>query len=334
MGEDEGLDAAGEDLDLLVRAQHEADVAAGAGRHRVEREGAGTGDAAGGLGYGAAVGRRRSVPCECLAQAPPPDVDEVGELALLIDEEEGPPAVAEPVQALEAGELDAEVEGLEGCATAVAGHFRAVVRSGTEDQGSRGDPAVLVGREGEGTQGEDDLGDPAGRGGGGRVGRGVDASGDVMVLGHAPAELEERDAGPAKQHLVVQFHDPADRADQVPVARAQAQAAGHGDAIPGAEEGDPHGVSRVVLVVEPEIEREGGGGPGSGGGHAGQVEDRLALDPRAGIKGLDIPAESPEEDLGEVIRILEGARAGDSWRSPDSAPARRGWSGAASLAPP
>ena len=36
---------------------------------------------------------------ECLAQAPSPDVDDVGELALLVDEEERPPAVAEPVQA-------------------------------------------------------------------------------------------------------------------------------------------------------------------------------------------------------------------------------------------
>ena len=53
-----------------------------------------------------------------------------------------------------------------------------------------------------------------------------------------------------------------------------------------------------------------GGGPGSWGGQAGQVEDRLALDPRAGIKGLDIPAEGPEEDLGEMVRVLEGARAG------------------------
>ena len=236
VGEDEGLDAAGEDLDLLVRAEHQADVAASACRHRVEREGACTGDRRAGSEKALEVGRRRFLRCECLAQAPPPDVDEVGELALLVDEEEGPPAVAEPVQALEAGELDAEVEGLEGCGTAGAGRFGGEARSGTEDQGSGTHPTVLVGREGQGPQGEDDLGDPAGRGGGGRVGRGVDAGGDVMVLGHAPAELEERDPGPAEEDLVVQFHDPADRADQVPVARAQAQAAGHGHAIPGAEE--------------------------------------------------------------------------------------------------
>jgi hypothetical protein len=40
------------------------------------------------------------------------DVDDVGELPLAIDQEECPLAVAEPVDALEAGQLDAVVQGV------------------------------------------------------------------------------------------------------------------------------------------------------------------------------------------------------------------------------
>ena len=103
------------------------------------------------------------VDAQRLAQAPPPYVDDVGELALLVDEEERPPAVAEPVQALQAGQLDTEGEGLRGCGTAGMGWSGLVVRTGTEDQGPGGDSTVLVGREGHGPQGQDDFGDPAGR---------------------------------------------------------------------------------------------------------------------------------------------------------------------------
>ena len=79
VGEGERLDAAGEELDLLVRAQDQADVAAGAGRPRVARRRAqGTRRAARDrrrLG-------RRSPPARAPRPGPPSDVDDLGELAL------------------------------------------------------------------------------------------------------------------------------------------------------------------------------------------------------------------------------------------------------------
>ena len=114
--EGERLLAAGEQLDLVVRAQDQADVAAGAGGPRVGDVGPGAGDV-------------RPPRAGELAR-PPLDLDDLGELALPIDEEERPRAVAEPMDALEARQLDAVGEGVGGRPGERAGRIRRPARAG------------------------------------------------------------------------------------------------------------------------------------------------------------------------------------------------------------
>ena len=131
-----------------------------------------------------------------------------------------------------------------------------------------------------------------------------------MVLGHPTSQLQERYARPAEKDLVVQFHDPADRSDQIVVAWSQPQASGNAQAIPEAEERDPHRITRpAAIFVKLKIEGERGRDRCGRGGRARRDHGRLALDPAAWIEGKDIAAKGAQEDLVEVARVMEGARA-------------------------
>jgi hypothetical protein len=90
--EGERLGPVGEELDLLVRAQDDADVSRDPGRPGVRGIGPGAGDL-------------RLVPVGH-PRGPPGDVDDVDEPPLAVDEEDRPLAVAELVDALEPRQLD------------------------------------------------------------------------------------------------------------------------------------------------------------------------------------------------------------------------------------
>src|SRR5271157_4611256 len=109
----------------------------------------------------------------------------------------------------------------------------------------------------------------------------------AMRLGDdSAAQLQERYARPAEEDLVVQFHDPADRSDQVVVAWSQPHGSGNAQVVPDAEECDPHRITRpAAFRVEFKIEGERGSGTWGRGGRARLDHGRLALDPAARIEG-------------------------------------------------
>ena len=132
-----------------------------------------------------------------------------------------------------------------------------------------------------------------------------------MILGHSPAQLQQGHAGPAKENLMVQVHHPADRADELAIARAQTQRSGNREPVPDPEERDPCGVSRASLLVKMEFEGNAGLREALSR-HARQRQDRLGLDleTRAREEGKDVTPEGTEKDLGEIAQIVDRASTG------------------------
>ena len=74
-----------------------------------------------------------------------PDVHQIGEPALLVHEKDRSAAVAESVQRLQSGQLDAECESLGGRVADRARLVRCAAGTRADDQRPGGDPAVFIG---------------------------------------------------------------------------------------------------------------------------------------------------------------------------------------------
>src|SRR5207244_5224066 len=114
VGEDKSLHSASENFDLLVRAENQANMTGLRRRQSVECEDPWAGHAEHGLSHTLGECCRFRACSQCPCERPLPDVDEIGKLALLIDEKQGPASVAKPAQAFETGQLDAEAESFRG----------------------------------------------------------------------------------------------------------------------------------------------------------------------------------------------------------------------------
>ena len=207
---------------------------------------------------------------------------------------------------LERGQFDAVGQAVRG---AGANRVRGVV-GGAQQEGSGGDPVVLVGGESGGAQGLDRGGDTAGSRAGRRVDFGLDERRHVVIVRTAPEQFEPGQVRHLEEVIIPHAQHRPDGPDHSQVGGGEGRSVPGGDAVAGAEDLYLDLAWRLGGFEHAEA------GPATG--HGGQAQGHR-LDGGLGEKRLHVAAEDAHEQVRERRRVSvhvgrgSGRGRGESW---------------------